>query len=556
MPKLIINRFDGGLAPRYFDGSQHLKKVGAEGSYAGGLIDPFWFNGLLTPPVTELGNPTGESTLVAERVLGRIVVDDSAIDTPAFFAIEEGPTAASTKKIHKINSSTGEVTTAAFATTTLAGAHSGHTNIEGASDIVVYQKNGSKFLFYSWCDATDGDVGIITTAAASQDEDFMTTTPTGFSATAFADGDYPIILEVADNNYLYMCQKNFVHKYDGTTAGGANGTFTANAIDLPVNWTIRDARDGRGKMWILATNSLVSQGTSANKGLIRQAGVFVWDRITTGAKFEDFLPINGASAVHALFFFDGVPHVFTSGHEIANAYGATNASHVVELRAFNGREFEVIKQVGVGNNPHRNGVTTKDGMITWLGADGYWYSYGKAYNEIAPCVVQIGKLPIQAGGTTTVRVGSVVRAETTGSASHYFASYYQDNASTPQKLSLWNPFDMAETTTSATYKSLVKELPKLSRITGITIYYPTFTSAASDTLGIKLYKNYSSSSSFNGTATYASLSTIGWKYFPITLDNTNAIQVGIEWTSTATAVSASPRISRIEIDYITTTKLF
>jgi hypothetical protein len=105
----------------------------------------------------------------------------------------------------------------------------------------------------------------------------------------------------------------------------------------------------------------------------------------------------------------------------------------------------------------------------------------------------------------------------------------------------------------------VYELPKLSRVTGITVYYKPLTSAQDKDFTLYFHKNMGSGSALSEdlTINYATDGTRGWKYFPIGAElgsNMNTIQLHLAWPSGET-IANSMKIHRIEIDYELTDKI-
>lgn len=537
MPKLIINQFHAGLAPRYSRVNWEFLRLGPQGSYADGAIDPLLDLGILSPGATQLTDPTNVAVLGSGKRIQNWApwIDGS---TQYYFGIENGV------QLQKIDTSTNTLDSPNFGAD--IAAHGGHATPIG-QDIVIYQKNGSRKVFYAWADNTDGDVGTIDTDGTNQEDDFMSTSggndPTGAIASTalFDDSAFPIILEAADNNFLYMFQKNIVHKFDGTTNGGAQGIFSGTVVDLPFDWIIKDARDGKSKMWIMAQQSASGSFIS---GAQSKAGVYVWDRVSTVVKFDDFIPIVGASHVDSLFFHDGIPHCFTRSTEVN-----VTSQPIAELRKYNGREFEVVRQVGLNNFPYRRGVFPFRGMIGWTGQQnggtntGGAYAYGKPYGELSEGLYNISDI------ATMDTLGAVIKAN----QQDYYLSYLEGSTA---RLKVWSPDKDTQTSTNAFFKTLVYDLPKLARVTGVTVFWQPLASAgAAINLAVSVYKNMATTASKTFNIGYDTDGTKGWFYQPIGTDNWNQIQIGLAWPSTATAITSSIRVNRIEIDYETTGKL-
>ena len=152
-----------------------------------------------------------------------------------------------------------------------------------------------------------------------------------------------------------------------------------------------------------------------------------------------------------------------------------------------------------------------------------------------------------------------------GSADAAMAMTYKDpftilmGLTTPTVVK-WKPFT-AGVAVQGNYRSKVYELPKLSMITGITVYYPKLSAANDADVTLTTYLNYSSTPTTTQTINYQNVSSggdgnRGFKYIPLgggNYDNVNAIQIGFAW-DTVELISKSIRPSRIEIDYEETEK--
>jgi len=534
MAKIIFNEFFGGFAPQHYNQNPEFRTVGQRGSYAEGLCNPFMELGILSPAVTELTDLDNSSELGAGKIIQKMILSDEAQNAPIAYGIEDG------SNLHKITLSginQHDIDSPNFHDIALGGAHAAHSTIVG-KDMTLYQRNGVTKIFYAWSDGTDGDVGIIDQDGTGSDDDFMTTTPTDATATAFADSSYDTILEVADNNFMYMFNRQNVHKFDGTLAAGANGAFTSAVLTLRDDWKIVDALDARGKMWIAAIRT--EQGTTFGIHS-REVAVHVWDRISTTVSIEDVIPVPGASQIYNIFMHDGTLHCFTS----STSTDTTGRNAILELRRYDGRQFSVVENVGTNNQPHRNGVLSMRGAVVWLGKDGGTYAYGKFDPTLPPALVQLNDI------TIFNTQGALFK----GNGDNIYLSYAESGSTS--KLQRWLPNEETGDTSDSTWRSLAKQLPKLSRITGVTVLWPPFTSTTDKNLAIKLYKNMNSSAeSLTMDINYNTSSDIGWKYFPMSIENVNSIQIGLEWpTATGLDVSASVRPYRIEVDYEPTGKL-
>lgn len=507
---ITINDWKGGLYQSYYEDRPHTALFMARDQYAQGYINPLALPGLLMPAsdtFTALTNATE-----AGNVLQRFVAYDDA--TPNYYAIENGT------KLHEITISS-DTMTASFHT---ISAHGGHTTVVG-EDVAFYQVNGSTRLFYSWNDNTDGDVGTYIIGGAF-DDDFLSTTP----VSAAALGKFPHPLLNAPNNFLYIADGPSIHKFGGAAADGANGTFYPTAIDMTKGYVIQDWVHSQGYAWIAGVKSV--GGTIGTTVMRRTCSVFVWNYVSILAGnqtgFSSVIPVEGESSIDNIFVFQGLPHIFTRG-----------ADNKVRLRAWNGQEFAVRKEMDINARPaNRGAIDTYKNLLMWQTIDGRWMAFGSigtGYPE--------GLFVLAKEGTVG---GAIV-----GTASGYYYGSMYDTAYSVKKMNFPNDNSSANAYSGVVnvdnYRSAVYQLPGLSEIVGLNLYWPAFSGGGNVNLTANIYLNQSATATKAITVNYLADGAKGIKYIPYTKKNVNQVQVGLAWPAAALNKSILP--SRIEILY-------
>lgn len=542
MPQIIINEWDGGIAPRYWQGN-NLVKLGADNQYADSTANPLTYLGFISPAndsFTTLAN-ADNTNLGDKDIITFLAIDDNNVDaTGTSFYMGGG------QKIGAIDlTGTGTVVVAAEFPHTInasAGTHSAH-GAETVQDMVHYQINGSRRLLYFYTDNVDGDMGsydLASSFTADDANEAVWSTATGGSV--FDNGSNnvgAIIAEVADNGFLYVANANVIHKFDGTTAGGATGTVTPNVLDLEPTRKIIDMQDSRGFMWIATTDA----ATSGVEGSTQQRNVtvLIWNRSSTLSNIDDSIPIDGITRIHNLFIHRGIAHCFTTGYD-----------DVVQLRRYNGSRFEVIKEIGiegtVGKPANRHSILTIGEGILWLTDKGRIYYYGKIIREQQDSgLYHIGDLTSFSTG------GALIRSD----KDSLYVSW--SNTGVTKLISAWTPFLATGVPNTGTFRTKWHQLPKLSRVTGVTFFWPVIGSGPDNNFQFDLYTNFSGARSNNETMQINHQDApnghgnIGYKYFPLggkDFSNVNAIQIQWAWsTAGSISVAGSIRPSRIEIDY-------
>ena len=131
----------------------------------------------------------------------------------------------------------------------------GPTDTPVIMDMEIYQVNGVEKLFYVYETGGNLEVGIgaLPYSDATDDPTWLTgTVLNAFTESTTSDYNF---MRIADNSYAYIFADNAIHKVDGTTDGGVNGTVTEDAYILPIFYRIYDAIDSRGSMYIVVHQS-------------------------------------------------------------------------------------------------------------------------------------------------------------------------------------------------------------------------------------------------------------------------------------------------------------
>ena len=239
-------------------------------------------------------------------------------------------------------------------------------------DIELYMVNGTEKLFY----IATNNVGIMTTAFGSNDNDWLSTVPVGGS-TLHGTG-LTAFLRRADNGFLYVFDTYAVHKIDGGPSGGTNGTVVMDALVFPSGiFQIFDAVDTRGRMYIAIgedAGGIGSDDKNIDVGYYNFCGVYVWDRRTTVATMQDFITVESASFIRRIWVHaDGGIYMMTTGTRGQN-----------QIRKFDGSKFTVIFELPSETKISvKDGLTVAEGMTFWAGDDGYIYMMGDVGSGLA-----------------------------------------------------------------------------------------------------------------------------------------------------------------------------
>jgi len=278
--KLTINNWLGGLSSS--------NRLGKEGSYfLGEQADPTREIGYLEPGTagTVLAKSNDTPALLANYI-NAIKVDSS--NTKAYL-LEYGT------ELHQSNYA-GVLTNAGGYPHTIGDSltgHGGHTGFKG-EDIILYPIGSTHYLFYSWNDNTDGDVGRVNlTAAYTFEDDNLSNTVT--SGAVLTKGVPHPMMEWQENGKLYIANGKDLVELDGQT--GANGTADMTSFSLPVGWKITALFPTGDLIGICAS---YTTGTWSWTGYTVRSAVFFWDGSSTKWTRKVIIPDDEIRAAQTL----------------------------------------------------------------------------------------------------------------------------------------------------------------------------------------------------------------------------------------------------------------
>jgi hypothetical protein len=319
-------------------------------------------------------------------------------------------------KVHSINLTTNTITNSGGVFPHTITAHGGHTTVLG-QDVVVYNVGATKYLFYSWSDNTDGDVGRYD-LTSTFDDDYMSTVAASGAVLTAGVTNHPMI--IGSDDVLYIGNGNILSGFDGQD--GANGTFLPAQLTLPEGYVITSFAKTPNYLVIFAYKD--TTGGSFYKG---ESRAFYYDYFSVDPTFTYDLQGNYVNG--AFNFDDNQIGCFVRG---SNSY--TNYNRQSKLKLFDGTKFRTIFNFNEGIPVH-GGVEVSDDVITW-NASGVIYQYGtphigfdKTFNRVASAGATSGILRNFSGNTLVASAG----VTTTGGMELINANYSSSAvARTPQ----------------------------------------------------------------------------------------------------------------------------
>ena len=371
-----------GLASGYGGASQiNYQKVGNGAEYLKAVNPYLNALGALQPGL--LGTALTNAAAQIAATINAGVVERTGTNTAAWL-IEAGA------KIHRIDSLVTPYTistTAPFPYTIEAqGGHVTHTTPVG-EDIITFNISGTEYVFYSYTDNTDGDVGRVIIAPVADNSDFDDDWFSTASGGAVLNKNVPHPMIIGDDQKFYIADL----AASGTLAklwqivDDGDGTVTISSFTtlIPRNYVIRDFAKN-GEHLVIFANKIRTGGTLAHKG---DVVAFFWDYSASSADYKYHLDDNDVTCG---FNFGGVLGCFTTGRVTEFA----NVGYRSKLQIFEGGRF-MPKFNFSEEAPKYGGYDIVNNMLCW-NSGGVIYSYGSPYPDYPARVNKIAQ-----GASTT-----------------------------------------------------------------------------------------------------------------------------------------------------------
>ncbi len=550
-------------------GRPYMRYLGSKGQMAQGTWNPFRNFGYLCPPtsasLSSLPIYYNNATYVQNGEWTATLYDSPGTNGQNGL----GPIAATKDTIFWRYSSNGGLE--------FGNALKLTTNTPIVTDLEAYQVNGSRYIFASYKENTGstGDICILKAEGTSSNQTWLSATVSG----AFGLGNNPHVMVAADNNYLYILDGSSIHKIDGTTAGGTNGTAYPNLLTFPPDFTLRDAVDWQGYLWI-ALNTYQTVGSmQSDQDLYneRQVGVYVWDRQSITVNQQKYIPIPGMR---------NIIKIYVTPQGEVRVLGISS-DRLVHIRRYNGSTFELIEQLPIWALPlYRDSFTILEGLATWLGCDGKFYAHGKLPSTQSGSIFYTPDQTFVFGDmsslpNTDFSPGAILAygggpAGTSGSFNtppNSMPSILFSYAAGSTYKTYWWWINGTGTLTNGTLSApqtqyadpgnvypLVLRLPGLANVNYVRVWHAPLGSGGSSTMGtLSILKNQSSTALTNGDIAITQTDVQrGYKYIPLgdKGSGTFALQFKVSWPTNVNLSDATDwQPYAIEVDYDEDTKL-
>ena len=307
-------------------------------------------NGIDFHRVGYMGHPTTAQTFTAGNVanaainsLPRAVAVDITASTPNVYYILGGLAGTAPRVVEMVNDAYSETVI-----TITADAGDNFTTLPATGywgeDIILYKVGTTVFVFYSWNDSDDGDVGRFALGGGSPDDDWMSTTAAG-GAKLVAAVPHRMV-EGSDGN-LYITNGRYVAQFDGSN--GAAGTLNATKYDLGVGWVATDIRRHGNYLAIAAVKAGAAYINYTFSSISRMT---LWNMTEPGLGLVYDIHDNFVSAIYPA---DGNLYAFTRGR-----------NNTVKVWKFTGQGFRLLWESAVyTGTPDPRSMELYKNLIVW-----------------------------------------------------------------------------------------------------------------------------------------------------------------------------------------------
>lgn len=534
-----------GLAPKFYGdfndsvGQPQFRYLAKAGQFAQGVFNPARKYGYLTAPTYVATNITAVSGAMNNI---RTTIFDSGTG------------------YYYLGDNIGQIWYGATPTTyslTQIGPMAGSTPV--MLDYEIYQINGVKKLFYAYKNDAKTDIGIssLPFTSGTGTDAWFSSVASGAVTTIASD----CFMVVADNGYMYVVAgstsgqltPNSVFKVDGTSlTGGTNGTIT-QALIAPTDFNIVDGISWKGFVWFAMQTCTFGGFSSQTTYNERIVGVYIWDRQTTIANMQDFIPMFGAREIRKLY-------VTRSGKVRAITI---SSDRFTQIREYNGNSFEVIATLGINAWPQYRDSLTQDGAMTiWLGADGKIYGHGKLTEDDNEATYILGDMTTAflSGNFTT---GAVLFLDSSGSSTTTrIGLLWSGRTAVPtQNVKVWYPNGEGTINASAQFSDSgnvytpVATLPGLAKVNYLRVFHFPQVVTGTTAAGTLTYYLNQSTAGVTTTITRNDLA-LGYKYIKIGKTGVRSIQFKMTFDTNVVLGSVNEWLPRmLEVDWTPESKL-
>jgi hypothetical protein len=399
-------------------------------------------------------------------------------------------------------------------------------SITSTQGLALHELNGEKSLYYTY--NTTDDAGMLGKQIGVYNLETDTNYPNWFwqlTSTNLEkiEGD-DFFFEFSSNGFLYLFGDKKVYRIAGSELDGEYGGIQ-DLLSFNSEHYISDAADYRGNIYIA-----IQKGNNVNldANYSNSCGVFIWNRSSGQSNMRDYISIQGAKKIVALWI----------SHSGKLMLVSINSNDRTELREMKRNAFPVVAELERGAYPaNREMVSSGPNGAWWIGVNGKVYSFGNIAPGDTDNFYRFGQLVPNDSTFGMMFYGGQSAGNVSGDNWDEVESFYISYDDGSPQVKLWAPHANAD----GDYPNQVSEqgdvytpvtyLPQMSTLKNIEIYCARTSLSDSTTLAtLKFYINQSTTPFLIKTVK-AEDAVRG--YIDIALDKpfVNSFQMEVEWNN-------------------------
>lgn len=245
------------------------------------------------------------------------------------------------------------------------------------TDMCMYYLDGVRTIYVIGSNdpAFGGDSNIITFTPgdpATHDSSFMDEIVNAFNLY----GSYSNKLIPSGDGFLYVLNRNSLHRIDGTTIGGSTATIYQDILQAPDDTFLTHGCEYNNYLYVIVqknkfwSNNINEQDPFDISSGVGNVGVYVWNRQSAFYNSSNFINIPGINHVRKIWV--------TPKNDLCLI--AITATGETQLMKFNGSKFITDQQLPFGAYPIAEHALKVYGNYSyWCASDGVIYVYGSEF---------------------------------------------------------------------------------------------------------------------------------------------------------------------------------
>ena len=402
--KGLTQKWFGDFNRHGYDGDVHagqpnLRYLVEDGEIVSGIFNPITKHGYISPSANTFRNvPVLNSGTTINRVVPVNLVLNDVRDI--YFGCNNG---------HLYISQT-YYNSGVYDAVTVSGALA---TFYSWTDACQYSLNGSEKLFFAWVNSTGS--GYISTidstdyTGSSWNENWSKNdVSTATSNLVFSVPSLNLKFVVSSDSFLYILAGRKLHRLDGSTIGGTQGTLYEDILVGQANTVFTDGIEYKNNLYLIVKKGNVTndynelQPFHANSSETNFIGIYLWNKQSSFFNSSNFIQLNGIEDVKSIY-------ITPTGNLRIIAITGSGATKIME---YNGTTFVSIQNLPYGSHPTTSkGIKSSGDLIYWLGSDGFIYAHGSDIPGEKELLFIIGQLPTSGSGS--VVGGSLAIVSTT-----------------------------------------------------------------------------------------------------------------------------------------------